>query len=162
MALRITDVGKRFGPTVALDGATFEVAAGEVHALIGENGAGKTTLLNVLGGLLRPDRGSIEVEGRPYAPASPREARERGIALIHQELSLFPHLTVAENVLVGAEPRRRGFLDRAGGAPADAGGPGRVRARGHRPRCAGWAACPSPRGRSSRSAAPWPRGPGWS
>ena len=113
MALRITDVGKRFGPTMALDGATFEVAAGEVHALIGENGAGKTTLLNILGGLLRPDRGSIEVEGRPYAPASPREARERGIALIHQELSLFPHLSVAENVLMGAEPRRGGFLDRA-------------------------------------------------
>ena len=113
MTLRITDVGKRFGPTMALDGATFEVAAGEVHALIGENGAGKTTLLNILGGLLRPDRGSIEVEGRPYAPASPREARERGIALIHQELSLFPHLSVAENVLMGAEPRRGAFLDRA-------------------------------------------------
>ena len=113
MALRVTDVGKRFGPTMALDGATFEVAAGEVHALIGENGAGKTTLLNILGGLLRPDRGSIEVEGRPYAPASPREARERGIALIHQELSLFPHLSVAENVLMGAEPRRGGLLDRA-------------------------------------------------
>jgi ribose transport system ATP-binding protein len=113
MALRITDVGKRFGPTVALDGATFAVAAGEVHALIGENGAGKSTLLNVLGGLLRPDRGSIEVEGRPYAPGSPREARARGIALIHQELSLFPHLSVTENVLVGAEPRRHGLLDRA-------------------------------------------------
>ena len=70
MALRITDVGKRFGPTLALDGASFEVAAGEVHALIGENGAGKTTLLNILGGLVRPDRGTIEVEGRPYAPAS--------------------------------------------------------------------------------------------
>jgi ribose transport system ATP-binding protein len=114
MALRITDVGKRFGPTVALDGATFAVAAGGVHALIGENGAGKSTLLNILGGLLRPDRGSVEVEGRAYAPGSPREARDRGIALIHQELSLFPHLSVAENVLVGAEPRRAGgLLDRA-------------------------------------------------
>ena len=113
MSLRITDVGKRFGPTVALDGATFGVAAGEVHALIGENGAGKSTLLNILGGLLPKDRGSIEVEGRPYAPRSPLEARERGIALIHQELSLFPHLSVAENVLVGAEPRRAGLFDRA-------------------------------------------------
>jgi ribose transport system ATP-binding protein len=113
MALRITDVGKRFGPTVALEGAAFAVAAGEVHALIGENGAGKSTLLNILGGLLRPDQGSIEVEGRPYSPASPRDARERGIALIHQELSLFPHLTVTENVLVGAEPRRHGLVDRA-------------------------------------------------
>jgi ribose transport system ATP-binding protein len=112
MALRMTDVGKRFGPTVALDGATFAVGTGEVHALIGENGAGKSTLLNILGGLLRADRGRIEVEGQPYAPRSPREARARGIALIHQELSLFPHLTVAENVLMGAEPRHRGLLDR--------------------------------------------------
>jgi ribose transport system ATP-binding protein len=134
MALRITDVGKRFGPTVALDGATFEVAAGEVHALIGENGAGKSTLLNILGGLLPKDRGSIAVEGLPYAPRSPREARERGIALIHQELSLFPHLSVAENVLVGAEPRRGGLLDRGARRTqevlAEFG-------RGHRPRCAG-------------------------
>jgi ribose transport system ATP-binding protein len=113
MALRVTDVGKRFGATVALDGASFAVAAGQVHALIGENGAGKSTLLNILGGLLPKDRGSIEVLGQEYAPGSPREARARGIALIHQELSLFPHLTVAENVLVGKEPQRFGWLDRA-------------------------------------------------
>ena len=113
MALRISDVAKRFGPTVALDGAALEVAAGEVHALIGENGAGKSTLLNVLGGLLHPDRGQVEVEGKPYAPRNPREARDRGIALIHQELSLFPHLSVAENVLVGSEPGGGVRFDRA-------------------------------------------------
>jgi ribose transport system ATP-binding protein len=113
VTLRITDVGKRFGPTVALDGAALEVAPGEVHALIGENGAGKSTLLNVLGGLLHPDRGQVEVEGKPYVPRTPREARDRGIALIHQELSLFPHLTVAENVLVGSEPGRGPWFDRA-------------------------------------------------
>ncbi|HSB62110.1 MAG TPA: sugar ABC transporter ATP-binding protein, partial [Vicinamibacteria bacterium] len=112
-ALRLTGITKRFGPTVALDGAGLEVRAGEVHALIGENGAGKSTLLSCLAGLLRPEGGAMEVGGLRYAPASPREARERGIALIHQELSLFPHLSVAENIFVGTEPSRRGLLDRA-------------------------------------------------
>ncbi len=109
--LRITDVAKRFGATAALASASLEVQPGEVHALLGENGAGKSTLLAVVSGLLRPDAGTIEVDGAPYAPRSPREARERGIALIHQELSLFPHLTVAENVLMGIEPRSRGLFD---------------------------------------------------
>src|SRR6266496_3838097 len=112
-ALRLTGIAKRFGPTVALDEASLEVGPGEVHALIGENGAGKSTLLACLAGLLRPDRGAMELGGRSYAPASPGDARARGIALIHQELSLFPHLTVAENIFVGAEPSRRGLFDRA-------------------------------------------------
>jgi ribose transport system ATP-binding protein len=112
-ALRLAGIVKRFGATVALDGADLTVAAGEVHALLGENGAGKSTLLSVLGGLLRPDAGGMELEGRPYAPRSPRDARDQGIALIHQELSLLPHLSVAENVVVGAEPTRRGLFDRA-------------------------------------------------
>jgi ribose transport system ATP-binding protein len=107
----VAGIVKRFGPTMALDGAGLEVAAGEVHALIGENGAGKSTLLSVLAGLLDPDAGTMEVAGRPYRPRSPRDARERGIALIHQELSLFPHLTVAENVVIGREPVRRGLFD---------------------------------------------------
>jgi ribose transport system ATP-binding protein len=110
-ALRLSGIVKRFGATVALDGAHLEVRGGEVHALLGENGAGKSTLLSILGGLLPPEAGTLELEGVAYAPRSPRDARERGIALIHQELSLFPHLSVAENILVGAEPRRRGLLD---------------------------------------------------
>jgi len=110
--LRITGVAKRFGATVALAGASLEVQPGEVHALLGENGAGKSTLLGIVSGLLRPDAGTLEVEGRPYAPRSPQDARASGIALIHQELSLFQHLTVAENVLMGDEPRRRGLWDR--------------------------------------------------
>jgi ribose transport system ATP-binding protein len=112
-ALRLAGVVHRFGATVALDGASLDVRPGEVHALLGENGAGKSTLLAILGGLLRPESGTMEVGGSPYGPRSPRDARDRGIALIHQELSLFPHLTVAENVLMGAEPSRRGLWDGA-------------------------------------------------
>ncbi|MBV9879063.1 MAG: sugar ABC transporter ATP-binding protein, partial [Gemmatirosa sp.] len=82
-------------------------------ALIGENGAGKSTLMNVLAGALRPDRGTMRLGGTPYAPSSQSAARRRGIALIHQELSLCPHLTVAENVVLGAEPARGGWVDRA-------------------------------------------------
>src|SRR6266705_5668222 len=111
-ALRLTGIAKRFGPTLALDGASLEVGPGEVHALIGENGAGKSTLLACLAGLLRPDRGAMELGGASYVPASPGDARARGIALIHQELSLFPHLTVAENIMMGMEPSRSGLLDR--------------------------------------------------
>ncbi len=111
--LELSDVAKRFGPTVALDGVSLALDRGEVHALVGENGAGKSTLMNVLAGSLRPDRGEMRVEGKPYAPNSPHEARRGGIALIHQELSLFPHLTVTENILAGEEPSRAGLIDRA-------------------------------------------------
>src|SRR5437762_3961791 len=110
--LSLSNISKRFGPTVALDGVNLRLQKGEVHALIGENGAGKSTLMNVLAGLIKPDAGTIEVEGRAYAPASPLDARARGIALIHQELSLFPHLSVAENIMMGMEPSRSGLLDR--------------------------------------------------
>jgi ribose transport system ATP-binding protein len=112
-ALRLSGIAKRFGATLALDGASLEVQPGEVMALVGENGAGKSTLLSIVGGLLAPESGRMEVAGGAYAPRSPRDARAAGIALIHQELSLFPHLTVAENVLMGIEPARRGLWDRA-------------------------------------------------
>ncbi len=105
-------IQKSFGPTVALDGVDLELRAGEVHALIGENGAGKSTLMNVIAGSLQPDEGTMELDGRPYAPSNPLDARTHGIALIHQELSLCPHLTVAENVLMGIESSRLGWLDR--------------------------------------------------
>jgi len=109
--LSLSDIHKSFGPTVALDGVSLRLQQGEVHALIGENGAGKSTLMNVLAGLLQPDRGTMEGEGRSYSPATPLDARLRGIALIHQELSLFPHLSVAENILMGMEPSRFGLVD---------------------------------------------------
>ena len=110
--LRLDGLSKRFGPTVALDGVSFALDAGQVHALIGENGAGKSTLMNVLAGSLQPDAGRMEIAGKPYAPSSPHDASRSGIVLIHQELSLCPHLTVAENVLLGREPSRWGVFRR--------------------------------------------------
>ena len=110
--LEVNGISKRFGATTALDGVDFTVRAGEVHALVGENGAGKSTLMNVLSGAIRPDAGTMRISGRAYAPASAHDARRNGITLIHQELSLCPHLTVTENILLGAEAARWGWIDR--------------------------------------------------
>ena len=106
-------VRKRFGATQALGGVDLVVASGEVHALLGQNGAGKSTLMKVLSGAIQPDAGEMRIDGAPYAPAEPLDARRAGVAMIYQELSLAPHLTVADNILLGAEPVRRGLLDRA-------------------------------------------------
>ena len=111
-ALSLKGIRKSFGPTVALDGVDLELRPGEVHALIGENGAGKSTLMNVIAGALKPDGGTMQIDEQTYSPASPLDARTHGIALIHQELSLCPHLSVAENVLMGIESSRLGWLDR--------------------------------------------------
>ena len=111
-ALVLKGIRKAFGPTVALDGVDLELRPGEVHAVIGENGAGKSTLMNIVAGALKPDEGRMEIDAREYSPASPLDARTHGIALIHQELSLCPHLSVAENVLMGIESSQFGWLDR--------------------------------------------------
>ncbi len=110
--LRMTEVRKSFGATHALKGVSFHVQPGEVHALIGENGAGKSTLMKVLSGAHSPDAGTIELEGRPFRPSGPLEARRQGIAMIYQELNLAPHLSVEENILLGDEPHHFGWLDR--------------------------------------------------
>jgi len=110
--LTLTNIHKRFGPTIALDGVSLELRKGEVHALIGENGAGKSTLMNIIAGSLRADEGQMEIDGEPYLPTNPLDARLNGIALIHQELSLCSHLTVAENILMGIESSRFGWLNR--------------------------------------------------
>jgi ribose transport system ATP-binding protein len=109
--LELRGLKKSYGATRALDGVDLEVAAGEVHAVVGENGAGKSTLMNVLSGLIQPDAGTMRFGGHAYRPSGPPDARSRGIAHIHQELSLCPHLSVAENILLGMEPARHGWLD---------------------------------------------------
>ncbi|MFN8580795.1 MAG: sugar ABC transporter ATP-binding protein [Gemmatimonadaceae bacterium] len=110
--LRVDGIVKHFGATVALDGVGLSVEPGQVHALIGENGAGKSTLMGILAGAIRPDAGSMQLATGPYRPESPHDARRAGVALIHQELSLCPHLTVGENVLLGGESSRWGWIDR--------------------------------------------------
>jgi ribose transport system ATP-binding protein len=103
-------IRKVFGGTVAVDGVDLRVAPGEVCALVGQNGAGKSTLMSILSGALQPDAGEMWLDGAPYRPASPLQARTAGVAMIYQELSLAPHLSVAENMLLGVEPSRRGVL----------------------------------------------------
>jgi ABC-type sugar transport system ATPase subunit len=107
-------ITKRYPGVVALNGVDFEVRPGEVMALVGENGAGKSTLLKILAGAEHADEGAIEVEGVPVQMADPREAQGHGIAVIYQELNLAEHLSVAENVFIGREPRTRfGTVDHA-------------------------------------------------
>ena len=104
-------VAKSFGPSKALDGVSLDLRAGEVHALIGENGAGKSTLMKVLSGAYRPDAGSMTLGGKPYAPRGPKDARDLGVAMIYQELTIAPHLSVGANVMLGRERSRAGLLN---------------------------------------------------
>lgn len=102
--LSVSKITKTFPGVKALDAVSFDIRAGEVHALVGENGAGKSTLMKVLAGLHLPDEGEIIHQGESIRVTSPLEARKRGILLIHQELSLSPELSVAENIYLGAWP----------------------------------------------------------
>ena len=106
-------VVKRFGGVIALKGVSFDLRAGEIHALCGENGAGKSTLINLLGGV-HPHgsyEGEIFVDGKPVRFSTPRDAEHAGIAVIHQELALFADMSVAENLLLGRLPRRLGVIN---------------------------------------------------
>lgn len=108
------NVSKRFPGVQAVRSATLEVHAGSVHCLIGENGAGKSTLIKMLAGVYQPDSGEIRIGSSAKGPRSPREALERGVSTVFQEIALVPRMTVAENVLLGREPvRMKGILDRA-------------------------------------------------
>jgi ABC-type sugar transport system ATPase subunit len=109
--LEMRAIRKCFGETEVLRGVDFDVRAGEVHALVGENGAGKSTLMRIAAGIVRAESGVMTFKGCAYAPHSPAAALAAGIAMVHQELSLAPDLTVAENILAGREPRRGWFLD---------------------------------------------------
>src|SRR3990172_13421927 len=102
--LKMHGVKKQFGATRALAGVDLEVRPGEILALVGENGAVKSTLMKVLSGAHAPDEGEMWLDGESYRPRNPLDARRRGIAMIYQELSLAPHLSVMENVLLGIEP----------------------------------------------------------
>ena len=104
-------ISKQFPGVKALEDITLRLRAGSVHALMGENGAGKSTLMKILAGVIQPTNGEIRVDGQPRRFAGPRDALGCGVAMIHQELNLVPHMTVAENIWVGREPRRMGFVD---------------------------------------------------
>ena len=112
--IEAVEVSKSFGGIQALQGASFEAGRGEVHALVGENGAGKSTLIKILSGLLHLDRGEIRLDGRDVRIDQPAEAQRLGIGTVFQELTLLPHMTVAENLLLRREPRDRlGFIRRS-------------------------------------------------
>jgi ABC-type sugar transport system ATPase subunit len=104
--LRLNRISKSFPGVQALSHVTFTVAAGEIHALVGENGAGKSTLTKIIAGVYQPDEGQIEFNGTTVRWNAPGEAKLRGIHVIYQELILFPNLSVAENIFIGNERRR--------------------------------------------------------
>ncbi len=110
--LTLRGIGKSFFGVRVLDGVDLDVAPGEVHAVVGENGAGKSTLMKIVSGGYAPDTGTIEFAGQPRVFGGPRDAQRAGIGIIHQEFNLLPERTVAENVYLGHEPKRRGLVDR--------------------------------------------------
>jgi ribose transport system ATP-binding protein len=113
-------VRKAFGGTVALDGVDLAVRGGDVCALVGQNGAGKSTLMSILAGAIGPDAGTMTFNGAPYTPRNPREARRAGVAMIYQELSLAPHLSVIDNIALGVERSKQGPLGALGIVDRDA------------------------------------------
>lgn len=109
--LKMKDIHKKFPGVYALKNAQLCVAKGEVHALLGENGAGKSTLIKILGGIYRPEQGSIEIEGREVILHGVREARAFGISIIHQELMLIPEMSIADNIFLSEDTGKYGFIN---------------------------------------------------
>ncbi len=109
--LEARNIAKHFGGVFAVDDVSLSVQPGEVHGLVGENGAGKSTLMRVLAGILKPDRGTVSIGGRELQGGA-AEAIEAGISLVHQELSLIPEMTVAENIMLGSTPTKGGLIDK--------------------------------------------------
>lgn len=112
VVLEARDIRKSFNGVHALQGTSLTLRAGEVHGLNGENGAGKSTLIKIITGFYQPDSGELLVEGRPVSFAKPLESQEAGLSTVYQEINLIPERTVAENILLGREPRRAGLLDK--------------------------------------------------
>jgi ribose transport system ATP-binding protein len=110
--LELAGVSKRYGGVRALERVDFACAKGSIHAVLGENGAGKSTLIKIVAGVVRPDEGTVRLEGREVAFAGPAEANAEGIVCIFQELSLVPDLSVADNISIADPPRRLGLIDR--------------------------------------------------
>jgi ribose transport system ATP-binding protein len=130
--VEIREVSKRFPGVQALDSVSLDIRPGEVHAVAGENGAGKSTLMKLLSQLERPSDGTIEIDGKPVQFRNPRHAQRLGIAMVHQEFALAPHLSVADNLALGREQTHaalivRGFREGACAAVA------RVCRLGHQP-----------------------------
>ncbi|TCM49412.1 ATP-binding cassette domain-containing protein [Kribbella sp. VKM Ac-2568] len=105
--LRVREVSKSFGAVAAVQKVSFDLYGGEAHALVGENGAGKSTIVKMLAGVHRPDAGTFELDGFPVELHTPADAKAAGIAVIYQEPTLFPDLTVAENIAMGRQPLGR-------------------------------------------------------
>jgi simple sugar transport system ATP-binding protein len=119
--IELEDVGRSFGTVVALTGVSLAVRPGEVHCLLGDNGAGKSTLIKILAGVHRPTEGVMRVDGAPVAFASPREALDRGIAAVYQDLAMIPLMSITRNFFLGREPTRgRGPFARIDMARAEA------------------------------------------
>ncbi len=110
--LEMSGIQKYFPGVHALDNASLTVCKGEVHALVGENGAGKSTLMKVLSGIYKKDGGTIKLRGKEIEASDPKHAQELGIGIIHQELNLMPHLTVAQNIFIGKEPMNGMFINK--------------------------------------------------
>src|SRR5918999_1307538 len=111
VVLEMRGVTKTFGPVRANDDVSIKLHRGEILGLLGENGAGKSTLMKILYGLYKPDAGSIFIDGEEVEIHDPKDAVDRGIGMVHQHFTLIPPLTVAENIVLGAEPRRGATLD---------------------------------------------------
>lgn len=110
--LQMTGISKQFPGVKALQQVDLQVRAGECLALVGENGAGKSTLMKILSGVYLPDEGTIALDGRIVHPSNPHHAQELGVSIIYQEFNLFPNMSVEENIFIGREPNRSGFVDR--------------------------------------------------
>ena len=109
--LEMNGIHKRFHGVHALKGVNFQLRSGEVHALMGENGAGKSTLVKVFCGIHKRDEGDIVLYGKPVNFSNIKESQDAGISMIHQELNMMNHLTVAQNIYIGREPMSKGLID---------------------------------------------------
>jgi len=110
--IRLKNVSKEFPGVLAVDDVSLEIMPGEVHVMAGENGAGKSTLMKLLSQVERPSRGEVEISGEPVEFHGPGHAQHLGVAMVYQEFALATHLSVAENLYLGREPGRAGFVNR--------------------------------------------------